>query len=266
MCCRFPWDWRCPLGYFAAICLQCSWLHLIMLMFCCEVSLFVRYVNLLGALAKDLSENMIEFIETHNKFDQSNINQNVNRAKVKIIQIVAFHVTTKQWVVKWHNNFNLRISFLIPKCNFGTRLVSDCLDIYRLQLTAYFYTAALILCTCLLGVNAVNASIHELNVTNTFNISSFLQTLFIEMVESIQYLVCLIICLIAIGLLCLVGQEMTTNFDEMHANIFIYWNWYEFPLEIQKIIRMMLLSSENAVCIEGFMGVKCTREFMKSVS
>lgn len=96
---RYPWDWKNPVGYFAAVFLQTLWLVLIWLSISCELSLFVRFFILLGALAKDITENIAEFGDmlTNENTEQMTDNKQ-NQMMEKISQIVQFQAEAKEFV------------------------------------------------------------------------------------------------------------------------------------------------------------------------
>lgn len=67
-----------------------------------------------------------------------------------------------------------------------------------------------------------------------------------------------------IAVLCMFGNETTTRFDEIYES-FCQCPWNEFPLELQKLLPMVLLIAKEPIYLKGYMSVKCTREFMKTV-
>lgn len=67
-----------------------------------------------------------------------------------------------------------------------------------------------------------------------------------------------------IGVLCIIGDTVTTRFDEINGAL---WNcpWFEFPRNVRKCFPMILSFAQKPVYMEGFMNVQCTREVMKKV-
>lgn len=99
---RFPWNWRNPSGYFEAIFLQTLWLILITLTISCELSLFVRFFILLGALAKDIVAKIKDY---GNTFPNENVEpeQQItigerNQMMKKIIELVEFQTEAQEFV------------------------------------------------------------------------------------------------------------------------------------------------------------------------
>lgn len=91
------------------------------------------------------------------------------------------------------------------------------------------------------------------------------QTLFINNVEFTQFFFCAIIILIDVSLFCLVGHETTTSYENIFEKLCSHWNYYELPLDIQKIIPLILMSAEKPVYLKGPIAVCCDREFIQIV-
>lgn len=60
------------------------------------------------------------------------------------------------------------------------------------------------------------------------------------------------------------GNETTTRFEEIHQSL-CQCPWNEFDLEIQKLLPLILMVAQKPIYLQGYMSVKCTREFMKTV-
>lgn len=68
-----------------------------------------------------------------------------------------------------------------------------------------------------------------------------------------------------IAVLCVFGDETTARFERIFKSI-CKCPWNEFTLKIQKLLLMMLMIAEKSVHLKGYINVKCTRQFMKTVS
>lgn len=68
-----------------------------------------------------------------------------------------------------------------------------------------------------------------------------------------------------IFVLCIFGDETTTKFEEIHLAIG-KCKWNEFPIEIQKLLPLVLRVAQEPIYLGGYMNVRCTRPFMKEVS
>lgn len=69
-----------------------------------------------------------------------------------------------------------------------------------------------------------------------------------------------------VSLFCLVGHETTTNYEDIFCTMCSHWTWNKFSLNIQKRLPMILSSAEKPVYLKGYIGVYCTRDFIKTVS
>lgn len=67
-----------------------------------------------------------------------------------------------------------------------------------------------------------------------------------------------------IFVVCFFGDSVTTRFAEIGDTI-CECNWYEFPLNIQKMLLTMLIVAQKPVYIQGLRDTHCTLEFLKKV-
>lgn len=79
-----------------------------------------------------------------------------------------------------------------------------------------------------------------------------------------QLMVCFSLSMVYVAILCLYGNHVTTEFEAANAAIY-NCSWYEYPLEMQKMLKMMLMVSQKPVIIQGHMNTQCTREVLKKV-
>lgn len=64
--------------------------------------------------------------------------------------------------------------------------------------------------------------------------------------------------------LCFFGDEATKQFNFIFDSI-CELSFNEFPLEAQKLMLIMIITSEKPIYIQGFMNTQCTREMLKRV-
>lgn len=83
-------------------------------------------------------------------------------------------------------------------------------------------------------------------------------------VDMLRLFVSLQVVLIYVIVLCLFGYEVTLRFDEISDAIY-QCGWTELPMNVQRILPMILQISQNTVFIEGNFNDRCTREFLKKV-
>lgn len=92
---RFAWNWRTPVGFFAACCLQCYWIHCVIIMIIGTISLFAKFCTLLGAMAKDLAWQFDTFSKAIIEARQQLTNGKSAQMKLKLIEIIEFHSVTQ---------------------------------------------------------------------------------------------------------------------------------------------------------------------------
>lgn len=57
---------------------------------------------------------------------------------------------------------------------------------------------------------------------------------------------------------------MTTQFDQMN-HLINDCDWYIFPNELQRILPIVMMSTQQPVVLQGFANMKCTRDAFKQV-
>lgn len=72
-------------------------------------------------------------------------------------------------------------------------------------------------------------------------------------------------CFIFIFIYCELGQRVNEAFDESYDTI-LQFNLYSFPMEIQRMLPIIILNAQQSVEIRGYGDFSCTRERFKSVS
>lgn len=92
---RLPWNWKNPTAYFGAILLESLWLAVIVPTISCELSLFVRFFILLGAPAKEITANILDF----ENVDQMTIGERNQMMWQKVVDIVRFQEEAKKFVL-----------------------------------------------------------------------------------------------------------------------------------------------------------------------
>lgn len=69
---------------------------------------------------------------------------------------------------------------------------------------------------------------------------------------------------LAIFLFCEFGGMVTNRFDEFHDELWQF-NWYSFPIEMQKAFLIFMVNVHKPATIEGYANILCTRELFKQV-
>lgn len=63
---------------------------------------------------------------------------------------------------------------------------------------------------------------------------------------------------------CEFGERVSNAFEEIHDTI-TRFEWYMFPVEMQKLLPIMLIVAEHDVPVEVFGNLTCCREIFKKV-
>lgn len=82
--------------------------------------------------------------------------------------------------------------------------------------------------------------------------------------DVLRLIIMLLFVVVYIVFLCLVGDTATTRFEDVNTALWTC-SLNEFPLDIQKMLPMILAATQKPIYLEGFMNVCCTREVLKVV-
>lgn len=69
----------------------------------------------------------------------------------------------------------------------------------------------------------------------------------------------------AILLICETGQRLSNAFEELGERIKTF-DWYVFPLEIQRMLPVLLMAAHQEIVLECFGSIAGTRQTFKKVS
>lgn len=86
--------------------------------------------------------------------------------------------------------------------------------------------------------------------------------------DAFVMIVTLITVFAAFGLLffsCEIGQRFTSKFDTLNC-VFNQFKWYTFPIEVQRMLPMIIRNAQQPVTIRCFGRVMCLRESFRKVS
>lgn len=64
--------------------------------------------------------------------------------------------------------------------------------------------------------------------------------------------------------LCELGERITGRFNEIDNEIF-YSDWYTFPMNVQKILPIIINGTQSSIVFRGIGSMECTRESFKRV-
>lgn len=66
-------------------------------------------------------------------------------------------------------------------------------------------------------------------------------------------------------LTCELGERIASLFNELDNEI-VQLEWYLFPMEVQKLLPMVMINTQESIVIQCFGSVACTRWQFKKVS
>lgn len=67
-----------------------------------------------------------------------------------------------------------------------------------------------------------------------------------------------------IFIFCYFGQSIRGQFNQLNDVIYEF-EWYLYPVEIQRMIPTILIATQNTPSLKGFGNVNCTHETFKKV-
>lgn len=70
---------------------------------------------------------------------------------------------------------------------------------------------------------------------------------------------------IQILFICELGQRLTNQFEQINDEI-CRFDWYSFPIDIQKALLILINGAQIPIEINGVGNILCTREAFKNVS
>lgn len=66
-------------------------------------------------------------------------------------------------------------------------------------------------------------------------------------------------------LFCEFGENVTRKFNELNY-IICQIEWYLLPIDIQRMLPFIMMTTQKQIILQGFGGVQLTREAFKTVS
>lgn len=67
-----------------------------------------------------------------------------------------------------------------------------------------------------------------------------------------------------IFIFCEFGEKLTSQFNEIDKELF-NCDWYTFPIEVLRLLPMVINGTHYPVLLNGIGGLTCTRETFKNV-
>lgn len=143
-------------------------------------------------------------------------------------------------------------------------------EIFRFQLTSYFFWSITTICSSLLSIQM--EMVKYLYCFHSFLISMHF-IYFCSLIQShnqgnvVAFVKPMFIILWSFGqifLFCNLAENVTIQYEELEDTIY-QCDWYLFSADVQKILPTIIMCAQDPVIIKGF-GVLCTREVFKKVN
>lgn len=69
----------------------------------------------------------------------------------------------------------------------------------------------------------------------------------------------------SIFLFCELGEHVSGQFNDLNDAIY-QSEWYAFPIEVQRMLPILLMATQHQVVLQGFGNLSCIRESFKKVT
>lgn len=83
--------------------------------------------------------------------------------------------------------------------------------------------------------------------------------------ETLKLMIGLFWSFISVFVVCELSERLTIR-CETFEDAFCRWQWYLFPIEMQKLLTIAIANAQQTLVIKGYGNVPCTRETFKTVS
>lgn len=67
-----------------------------------------------------------------------------------------------------------------------------------------------------------------------------------------------------IFIFCELGERLTQEYDKLY-DVICEFNWYAYPLKVQRILPIAFAGAQDQIILQGFGNCLCTREAFKNV-
>lgn len=84
-------------------------------------------------------------------------------------------------------------------------------------------------------------------------------------IEMVKPLILMFWSFVQVFMFCDFGENVTGGFEELNDAISEN-DWYTFPIGIQRMFPIIMISIQKTVILRGFGNIPCTREAFKKVS
>lgn len=143
------------------------------------------------------------------------------------------------------------------------------MDIFEFIITAYFLWSLLTICSTLLLIQLEMVRFWY-NSNGHFLFIEILSHFIAQSQENVNHFVLIRPITLAfwsfvnILFFCEFGKMVTGNFQDLDDIIF-QWDWNSFPIEVQRMLPTILISTQKPIVLCGIANIVCDRESFKKV-
>lgn len=84
-------------------------------------------------------------------------------------------------------------------------------------------------------------------------------------IDLIRLFIILFWSIIFIFFICEFGEKTTDYFNQLNGALY-ECDWYTYPIEIQRMLPIILQATQNPIVLQGYGNVFCLRDTFKTVS
>lgn len=264
---RFPFDWKNPLGFAIAIGVQHKTFTYLVYIGACVLALGFGCYSYLMAMAECIKQNLCA------------IRRNIRKSRQKkhlweqLKEFIEFHSRAKQLrmncCIKQINLYQIKITMLF---NWTPRMVQDFSDVFQHFVLIVFVWSLIEICSAMLQLQTVWFSCIEFRRVSfvSIRLPKFVDPAF-QIHNDDNMVLVLLISLqtaYAFGIMYIaseLSQRISLAFEDC-TKIINQFKWYAYPVDVQRILPIIMSYAQQPVEIQCFGSWTCGRENFKYVS
>lgn len=187
----------------------------------------------------------------------------------------SFHFPISFGKNKLFQEYLVLLSILITICSFSYRFVNDFNSMYEIIMTYHFVWSLSNIGSTLLVVHIILVSRLRLKLARkpmisirfmTFDLHSLSQSQpNPDPIEMITPSILVTWSFVLLFFYCEAGQFVMNEFEEFAHQSYQTIAWYLFPIEMQKMLVIVMLNTQQPVVVHGLANAMCMREIFKKV-
>lgn len=255
---RFPFNFKTPCAYLVAFTFQYITLLYMFEFIACTISSGIGVYLLTTTMTKDMKH-------TAQALDDSNKNESMFMKQ--LCTLISFHASTKQlssnnFPLKRESEFNWK-----SMSRFQTR--SRCIKNFAAHTNAGVFVEL----RSTLSYNAYHkigtswafVCFSSWSILDFFFSSQFSQSHDANSITAIIYLVNKIFWVFSpVAIICELCERMSDEFEEFRVQIMTF-KWYSVPIEMRKMLVIIMQTAQKPIEFECFGSISCNRETLAKV-